>query len=140
MTLKEMIEQADARADELLADMKRPNAGREQVRADVRASTLAKFLMTPDEAKGEDDIFALAEKSIEKMLRLNDNSVLLAVGSQTCTNQSSTDIKKVLLSLALQSGLGVKLTPQESAAAETTQALADALYDKLHPDEAGKGA
>lgn len=134
MTLKEAIEEADARAEELLEDMKRPDATREEFRADVRAYTLAKFLLTEGEAEN-DVIFDLAEVSIEKMLRMNDNSVLLAIGSQTCTNQSSTDIKKVLLSLALQSGLGVKLTPQESAAAETTEQLADALYGKLQEQQ-----
>lgn len=62
---------------------------------------------------------------------MNDKSVRLAQGSTTCTNQSSTDIKKVLLSMTLQRALGVKLEPDEAAALETVSDLADALYDRV---------
>jgi hypothetical protein len=129
ITLKELIEQADERAGLILNDMGRAGISRNEFRSDVRDYTLAKFLLEPGEASG-DDIFELAEASIEKLLAMNDKSILLAVGSTTCTNQSSTDIKKVLLSLALQQGMGIKLEPDESAACETTQELADALYDR----------
>jgi len=128
-TLKELVEQADRRASRIIDDMKRAGISREEFRFDVREYTLAKFLLDPQEATG-DDIFELAEISIGKLLAMNDKSILLAVGSSTCTNQSSTDIKKVLLSLALQQGMGVKLEPDESAACETTQQLADILYDR----------
>lgn len=128
-TLKELVEHADGHAARIIDDMQRANITRGEFRCDVRDYTLAKFLLDPQEATS-DDIFELAEISIEKLLAMNDKSILLAVGSTTCTNQSSTDIKKVLLSLALQKGMGVKLEPDESAACETTQQLADVLYDR----------
>jgi hypothetical protein len=130
-TLKERIEEADLRAERILADMNHDDVTHEGFHIDVRDYMLTKFLLEPDEVQS-DDIFELAEISIEKLLAMNDKSVLLAVGSTTCTNQSSTDIKKVLLSLALQKGLGVKLSPDESAGCETIQQLADTLYARMH--------
>ena len=73
--------------------------------------------------------------SVEKMLRNADKSVKLAEGSTTCTNQSSTDIKKVLLSMTLQRSLGIKFTPEYSANLETITQLADALYDARGKEE-----
>ena len=54
------------------------------------------------------------------------------LGSTTCTNQSSTDIKKVLLSLTLQRAVGVRFSPEESADLETITQLSDALFDARH--------
>ena len=97
----------------------------------MRNYTLAKFFLTEDEVRalGTDDILKLADESVEKLLRQNDKSVKLAEGSTTCTNQSSTDIKKVLLSLTLQRALNVRFTPEQSANLETITQLADALFD-----------
>lgn len=129
-TLKEQLEEADARAQEALALLKDPSVTRDRFEELVRRYTLCKFFLEPGEC-GSDDIFTLAEASIEKLLRMNDQSVRLAQGSTTCTNQSSTDIKKVLLSMTLQRALGCKLTPDESADVLTVGELADALYDRL---------
>ena len=79
--------------------------------------------------EGDLDLLKLANVSVEKMLRNADKSVKLAEGSTTCTNQSSTDIKKVLLSMTLQRSLGIRFTPEYSASLETITQLADALYD-----------
>ena len=100
-------------------------------RQEVRNYTLAKFFLTEDEVRalGTEDILKLADESVEKLLRQNDKSVKLAEGSTTCTNQSSTDIKKVLLSLTLQRALNVRFTPEQSANLETITQLADALFD-----------
>ncbi len=127
-TLKERLDEAGAVAEEALGRLKREDLDRGEFEAEVRRFTLAKFFLEPGECPS-DGIFDLAEASIEKLLRLNDKSVKLAEGSNTCTNQSSTDIKKVLLSLTLQRELGVKFTPQESADLETVAQLATALYD-----------
>lgn len=98
----------------------------------MRNYTLAKFFLTEDEVRalGTEDILKLADESVEKLLRQNDKSVKLAEGSTTCTNQSSTDIKKVLLSLTLQlRAEPVRFTPEQSADLETITQLADALFD-----------
>lgn len=127
-TLKERLDEAGAVADEALCALKDACLDRAQFEAQVRRFTLAKFFLDEGEC-ASDNIFELAEASIEKLLALNDKSIKLAQGSNTCTNQSSTDIKKVLLSLTLQRELGVKFTPQQSAELETVAQLADALFD-----------
>lgn len=137
-TLKERMDAASHQADLELERMKGGSLSKEDFRAAVRGFTLSKFLLDEEECD-TDDIFALAELSIEKLLRENDKSVKLAQGSNTCTNQSSTDIKKVLLSLTLQRGLGVHFTPAESADLETTQQLADALREAMPAGGSGQG-
>ena len=95
-----------------------------------------RFFLEPDEMF-TGNILALAEFSVEKLLRINDLSVSLSEGSITCTNQKDTDIKKVLLSLTLQRALNVQFTPAESADLDTIDKLACALYDaKSDPSRA----
>lgn len=132
-TLKQRLDIASAEAEEALSMLVSESLSREQFADIVRRFTLAKFFLTEEECPN-DNIFCLAEISIEKLLSQNDKSVTLAQGSNTCTNQSSTDIKKVLLSLTLQRALDVQFTPAESAELETISQLADALYDAKHPN------
>ena len=130
--MQELINRADGEGDAILPVLASGMHTREEFRNLVRRFVLVKFLLEPDEAQGTDDIFTLAEMSVLKMLMMNDKSSKLAKASKTCTSQNSVDVKKALLSLALQDGLGVKLTPVESADATTTMQLADALFNKLH--------
>lgn len=132
-TLKQRLDIASAEAEEALSMLVSGSLSREQFADIVRRFTLAKFFLTEEECPN-DNIFCLAEISIEKLLSQNDKSVTLAQGSNTCTNQSSTDIKKVLLSLTLQRALDVQFTPAESAELETISQLAYALYDAKHPN------
>lgn len=132
-TLKQRLDIASAEAEEALSMLVSESLSREQFADTVRRFTLAKFFLTEEECPS-DNIFCLAEISIEKLLSQNDKSVTLAQGSNTCTNQSSTDIKKVLLSLTLQRALDVQFTPAESAELETISQLAHALYDAKHPN------
>ena len=131
MTLKERFDIAAQDAQEALEALQACDLERDEFRALVRRFTLAKFFLTEEEvaAAGTEDLLKLANESVEKILRENDRSVKLAEGSTTCTNQSSTDIKKVLLSLTLQRALNVRFTPEESANLETITQLADALFD-----------
>ena len=129
-TLKEQLDRAEVSAQDALAALTTPGLERDCFEQLVRRYTLCKFFLEPADCPS-DNIFELAEVSIEKLLRMNDKSVRLAQGSTTCTNQSSTDIKKVLLSMTLQRALGVKLEPDEAAALETVSDLADALYDRV---------
>lgn len=133
-TLKQRLDIASAEAEEALSMLVSESLSREQFVDTVRRFTLAKFFLTEEECPN-DNIFCLAEISIEKLLSQNDKSVTLAQGSNTCTNQSSTDIKKVLLSLTLQRALDVQFTPAESAGLETISQLAHALYDAKHPND-----
>ena len=132
-TLKQRLDIASAEAEEALSMLVSGSLSREQFADIVRRFTLAKFFLTEEECPN-DNIFCLAEISIEKLLSQNDKSVTLAQGSNTCTNQSSTDIKKVLLSLTLQRALDIQFTPAESAELETISQLAHALYDAKHPN------
>ena len=131
MTLKERLDIAALDAEAALRQLLSGDLDREGFRREVRAFTLAKFFLTEDEVAeaGTEELLKLAEVSVVKMLRNADKSVKLAEGSTTCTNQSSTDIKKVLLSMTLQRALGVKFAPEYSADLETITQLADALFD-----------
>ncbi len=133
MTLKERLDIAAKDAEAALELLKSGTLDREGFRAQIRRFTLSKFFLTEDEvrAAGSEDILKLANESVEKLLRQNDKSVKLAEGSTTCTDQSSTDIKKVLLSLTLQRALNVRFTPELSASLETITQLADALFDGM---------
>ena len=137
MTLKERLDVAALDADAALQKLLSSELDREGFRREVRAFTLAKFFLTEGEVaeSGTEELLKLAEVSVEKMLRNADKSVKLAEGSTTCTNQSSTDIKKVLLSLTLQRSLGIKFTPEYSASLETITQLADALFDARGKEE-----
>ena len=137
MTLKERLDIAALDADAALGQLLEGDLDRTGFRREVRAFTLAKFFLTEEEvaAAGTEDLLKLAEVSVEKLLRSEDKSVKLAEGSTTCTNQSSTDIKKVLLSMTLQRSLGVKFTPDYSASLETITQLADALFDARGKEE-----
>ena len=138
MTLKERMDKAASDAQAALDLIVDGNLDKENYRVQVRKFTLAKFFLTEEEAQatGSDEILELANESVEKLLRQNDKSVKLAEGSTTCTNQSSTDIKKVLLSLTLQRAIGVRFTPEESADLTTINQLSDALFDAK--DDASK--
>ena len=137
MTLKERLDIAALDADAALKHLLEDDLNRDEFRREVRAFTLAKFFLTEEECarEGTEELLKLANASVEKMLRNADKSVKLAEGSTTCTNQSSTDIKKVLLSMTLQRSLGVKFTPEYSANLETITQLADALYDARGKEE-----
>lgn len=131
ITLKDRLDIAAKDAEIAQGKIASGTLNREAFRQEVRNYTLAKFFLTEDEvqALGTEDILKLADESVEKLLSQNDKSVKLAEGSTTCTNQSSTDIKKVLLSLTLQRALNVRFTPEQSADLETITQLADALFD-----------
>ncbi len=137
MTLKERLDIAALDADAALKKIREGNLDRDGFRREVRAFTLAKFFLTEEECAeaGTEDLLKLANVSVEKMLRNADKSIKLAEGSTTCTNQSSTDIKKVLLSMTLQRSLDVKFTPEYSASLETITQLADALFDARGKEE-----
>ena len=133
LTLKERLDIAAADAEKALELITSGELGPDEFEKQVRRFTLDKFFLTEDEvqAAGTDNLLELANVSVEKMLRNADKSVKLAEGSTTCTNQSSTDIKKVLLSLTLQRALGVQFTPAYAADLETIGQLAAALYSAV---------
>lgn len=128
-TLKTQLEAADAHASEIVEELRKPGVTEGDFIHLVEEFVRCKFFLTPEECT-TDNLLDLAEISVEKLLRVSDRSVRLAQGSTTCTNQSSTDIKKVLLSLTLQRALGVKFTPEESAELETVTQLSHALYNR----------
>ena len=126
-TLKELMDAAEIMAEEAVSAMEDDELSLGAFTELVWEYLRQKFLLESGECD-TNEILSLANTSIETLLRMNDKSVELAVGSTTCTNQSSTDIKKVLLSITLQQRLGVKMDPVESANCETVEQLAAALY------------
>ena len=133
LTLKERLDIAAADAEKALELITSGELDQDEFEKQVRRFTLDKFFLTEDEvrAAGTENLLELANVSVEKMLRNADKSVKLAEGSTTCTNQSSTDIKKVLLSLTLQRALGVQFTPEFAADLETIGQLTAALYSAV---------
>ena len=127
-TLKEQLEEAEQHSKEVLDQLLDESTTRDEFRTLMKSYVGYRFFLEPEEMK-TDVILDLAEDSVEKLLSINDLSVTLSEGSQTCTNQSSTDIKKVLLSLTLQRAMGIKFTPEESAGLDTIDKLACALFD-----------
>ncbi len=135
--LKERMEQAEIQAEKAVAALQRPGITEEAFDETVHEYVRCKFLLDREECTS-DVILDLAETSIEKILRENDRSVKLAQASTTCTNQSSTDVKKVLLSLSLQRALGVTMSPEESAGLETVSHLSGALYHLVSNKGSGR--
>lgn len=135
--LKERMEQADVQARQAVDALRDRTMTEEDFNDSVHEYVRCKFLLSKEECTS-DTILDLAEISTEKMLRENDRSVKLAQASTTCTNQSSTGIKKVLLSLSLQRALGVTISPDESAKLETVPQLARALYERVSAKQAGQ--
>ena len=93
-TLKEQLEEAEQHSKEVLDQLLDENTTRDEFRTLMKSYVGYRFFLEPEEMK-TDVILDLAEDSVEKLLSINDLSVTLSEGSQTCTNQSSTDIKKV---------------------------------------------
>lgn len=126
------MESADTRARTIVAELRDPQMSERQFDEAVHEYMRCKFLLEPAECT-TDDLLDLSEISIQKMLLENDRSVKLSQASATCTDQSSTDVKKVLLSLSLQRALGISLSPEESARTETVSQLASTLYRHAYP-------
>lgn len=135
-TLKERLKESTEKSKEVLEQLTSDDISRDEFRKLMSDYVGYRFFLEPDEMF-TGNILALAEFSVEKLLRINDLSVSLSEGSITCTNQKDTDIKKVLLSLTLQRALNVQFTPAESADLDTIDKLACALYDaKSDPSRA----
>ena len=86
-TLKEQLEEAEQHSKEVLDQLLDESTTRDEFRTLMKSYVGYRFFLEPEEMK-TDVILDLAEDSVEKLLSINDLSVTLSEGSQTCTNQS----------------------------------------------------
>ena len=90
----------------------------------VRNYVRDKFLLSPEDGEAE-ELMALADLSLRKILRLKKEGKLLGDISRGCSGASSLITKKVLLMKAVQEDFGVTMSPEQSAALTTVTQLTD---------------
>lgn len=92
----------------------------------VRNYVRDKFLLNPEDGAAE-ELMALADLSLRKILRLKKEGKLLGDISRGCGGASSLITKKVLLMKAVQEDFKITLTPAQSAAIQTLEQLTGAI-------------
>lgn len=92
----------------------------------VRSYVRDKFLLSPEDGEAE-ELMALADLSLRKILRLKKEGKLLGDISRGCGGASSLITKKVLLMKAVQQEFHILLTPAQAAAVQTLEQLTEAI-------------
>jgi hypothetical protein len=103
---------------------------REEVRCRLYKYVLAKFLLDEDEVTSR-EIASLAEQSLAKIMRIDRGLIGNADKPATCDGASSVDMKQALLLVAIQKELDIKLNGIKAAFADTTDDLADLVWEQL---------
>lgn len=85
-----------------------------------------KYLLHPEEIRSE-NLIQLGEQSTAKIAGIQSSGIEFREKSAGCTTASSGVIKKILLAMAVGKCIGVKLDPDQVAAAETVSQLADLM-------------
>lgn len=136
--IKETLRDADAHAaavaEELLA-LEAPEPG--QVAALLCAYIGFKYLL-PGQVSPGDSLEEVGRRSLE-VVRRGGNTVAGMDVLPHCGSASSATHKKILLLLALQRELGVKIQPRQGADCETVDQLA-ALLARLLTEKRREGA
>ena len=114
----------EAEAEALNAD---PAAPVEYVYVHLRRYVLAKYMLPPD--CEEDEILALARRSLEITLKLNENALRELDQATPCNHATSEITKKVLLLYAVQRDLRLPENPPALAAVQTVTELARYVVD-----------
>lgn len=96
----------------------------------VRQYVMHKFLLTEADLC-TDNLFELAEISIANSTNIRRQDLAELDVSLNCTGESSVITKKVLLLLALQKGLAIQFSPDETADIETLPQLAAVIFRDL---------
>lgn len=95
----------------------------------VRGYVLEKFMLEPQETE-EEEILAIADTSLRKVMKLKKEGKLVVDKSATCLGASSLFTKKVLLMKAAQEDFGFSVTPAESAEITTLTLLTQTILDR----------
>lgn len=92
----------------------------------VRNYVRDKVLLSPEDGEAE-ELMALADLSLRKILRLKKEGKLLGDISRGCSGASSLITKKVLLMKAVQEDFKITLTPAQAAGIQTLEQLTAAI-------------
>ena len=104
-----------------------PDAPYEYVLEHLRRYVLLKYMLPPECA--EDDIRALARRSLEITLKLDENALRELDQATPCNHATSEITKKVLLLYAVQRDLRLPENPPALAAVQTVTELARYVVD-----------
>ena len=104
-----------------------PDAPYEYVLEHLRRYVLAKYMLPPD--CEEDEILALARRSLEITLKLDENALRELDQATPCNHATSEITKKVLLLYAVQRDLRLPENPPALAAVKTVTELARYVVD-----------
>ncbi len=108
-----------------------PDLEAEVLHARLRAYILYRFMLN-EEQMDSDEIMELARMSIARTLAIQSENVSDLDISNLCSGTSSVISKKVLLFMALQRDLQIRLLPEESASVKTIADLACLVHRKLN--------
>lgn len=93
-----------------------------------------KFLLDDDDNISDThNLNELAQLSVAKAAKLNPNEVVLLDVSKHCGSTTSYMTKKILLFMSLSDEFDFKYPPYNTADIETTDELANIIYEKTRP-------
>jgi acyl carrier protein len=104
---------------------------RQEVGRRLHSYVLAKYMLDEREAASI-EIASLAKQSLAKIMKIDKKLVGHADKSPTCDGASSVDMKQALLIVAIQKEFGIKLDGIEAAFADTTDDLADLVWEQMN--------
>ncbi len=96
----------------------------------IRGWVLEKFTLEEADTSAADELMALADRSLRKILRLKKEGKLTEDLSRGCSGASSVITKKVLLMKAAQDAFRITLSPEESAQIQTVTDLTKAILSR----------
>ena len=102
----------------------------DEVRYALYEYILAKYMLDESEVTSR-VLSALAEQSLAKIMKIDKELIGNADKSPTCDGASSVDMKLSLLIVAIQRELEIKLDGIKAAFADTTDDLADLVWEQL---------
>ena len=130
LSFREVVESAGERASCCLDEICSHPNDYEKVHEALRGFIQNKYLLD-DEEMTTDNILALSEISLKKMLSRYRKETLQDVSS-VCSGASSASTKKVLLIMALQKELGIKFDLETYGSIDSVAALSKAVVTKMN--------
>jgi hypothetical protein len=103
---------------------------KENLRLGLRHYVLAKYMLDENEAESL-HIAVLAKQSLAKAMQVDKALIGDADKPTTCDGASTVDMKQALLLMAIQREFGIKLDAMKTAFAETTDELAEMIWEEL---------
>lgn len=94
-------------------------------------------LLLYDSAYGNHNINELMELSVAKAIQLDKKDAFKADSAASCDGATSAMNKKILLYMAIQKGFDIKLPVERTAYFETTDQIAEALFQAITSSDGG---